>query len=68
MRTLDIPDVKVFTDSLGIEGMIQAAAVLYRTGRLKTKIRYKHGPQRHRTVYEGEGKRIVLGARPISNE
>jgi hypothetical protein len=45
MHTLDIPDIKVFTDSSGIEGMIGAAAVLYRTRRLKTKIQYKHGPQ-----------------------
>ena len=64
----DNPDVKVFTDGSGMEGKIGAAAVLYRNGNLKTKLRHQLGTQRQHTVYEGEGIGIVLGARLISNE
>jgi hypothetical protein len=34
----DNPDVKVFTDGSGMDRKIGAAAVLYRSGRLKTKL------------------------------
>ena len=61
-------DVKVFTDGSGMEGKIGAAAILYRNGNLKTKLRHQLGTQRQHTVYEGEGIGVVLGARLISNE
>jgi len=38
-------DVKVFTDGSGMEGKIGAAAVLYRNGRMKTKLCYQLGSQ-----------------------
>jgi len=43
----DRSDIKVFTDGLGMEGKIGAAAVLYRNGRMKTKLWYKLGLQQH---------------------
>jgi ribonuclease HI len=64
----DDPDIKVFTDGSGMEGKIGAAAVLYRNGSLKTKLRHQLGRQRHHTVYEGEGAGILLGVKLISNE
>jgi ribonuclease HI len=64
----DNPDVKVFTDGSGMDRKIGAAAVLYRSGRPKTKLRHQLGPQRHHTVYEGEGIRALLGIKLIANE
>ena len=64
----DNPDVKVFADGSGMDGKIGAAAVLYRSGRLKTKLRYQLGLQKHHTVYEGEGVGAMLGTKLISNE
>ena len=64
----DNPDVKVFTDGSGMEGKIGAAAVLYRNGNLKTKLRYQLGSQQHHMVYEGEGIGAVLGTKLISKE
>ena len=62
------PDVNVFTDGSGMEGKVGAGAVLYRNGRLKTKLRHQLGSIRHHTVYEGEGVGVLLGIRMISNE
>jgi len=39
------PDVKVFTNGSGMNGKIGAAAILYRNGRLKTKLQHQLGPQ-----------------------
>jgi ribonuclease HI len=64
----DDPDVKVFTDGSGMDGKISAAAILYRNGRMKTKLRYRLGSQRHHTVYEGEGVGAILGTKLISKE
>jgi len=64
----DESDVKVFTDGSGMEGKIGAAAVLYRNGRMKTKLRYQLGSQQQHTVYEGEGVGAVLGTKLVSNE
>ena len=64
----DNPDVKVFTDGSGMDGKIGAAAVLYRNGRLKTKVRYQLGSQRHHTVYEGEGIGAILGTKLMQKE
>ena len=51
-----------------MEGKIGAAAILYRNGRLKTRLRYQLGSQCHHTVYEGEGVGALLGTKLISNE
>jgi hypothetical protein len=64
----DRADVKVFTDGSGMEGKVGAGAVLYRNGRLKTKLRHQLGSIRHHTVYEGEGVGALLGAKLISNK
>jgi ribonuclease HI len=64
----DHPDIKVFTDGSGMEGKVGAGAVLYRNGRLKTKIQHQLGPIQHHTVYEGEGVGALLGVKLISNE
>jgi len=64
----DNPDVKVFTDSSGMEKKIGAAAVLYRNRRAKTILRYQLGSQRHHMVYEGEGVGVILGTKLISKE
>ena len=41
------PDVNVFTDGSGMEGKVGAGAVLYRNGRLKTKLHHQLGSTRH---------------------
>jgi len=41
----DNPDVKVFMDGSGMDGKIGAAMVLYRNGRLKTKVQHQLGSQ-----------------------
>jgi ribonuclease HI len=64
----DDPDIKVFTDGSGLNNTIGAAAVLYRNGRVKSKLRFQLGPQRHHTVYEGEAVGAILGAKLISRE
>jgi hypothetical protein len=64
----DNPDIKVFTDGSGMDGKIGAAAVLYRNGRLKTKVRYQLSSQRHHTVYKGEGIGAILGTKLIQKE
>jgi ribonuclease HI len=64
----DNPDVKVFTDSSGMEGKIGAVAVLYRNGRAKTTLCYQVGSQKHHTVYEGEGIGVILAMKLISKE
>jgi ribonuclease HI len=65
---LDNADIKVFTDGSGLDGKIGAAAVLYRNGRQKSKLRLQLGLQRHHTVYEGEGVGAILGAKLVSRE
>jgi len=47
--------IRVYSDGSGIEGMIGAAAVLYRGGRMKRVLRYQLGTDEEHTVYEGEG-------------
>ena len=64
----DESEVKVLTDSSGMEGKIGMAAILYQNGRMKTKLQYQLGSQRHHTVYEGEGVGAVLGTKLVSNE
>jgi hypothetical protein len=62
------PDVKVFMDGSGMDRKIGVAAVLYRSGRPKTKLRHQLGPQRHHTVYKGEGIGALLGIKLIANQ
>jgi len=40
----DNPDVKVFKGGSGMDGKIGATAILYRNGRLKTKLQHQLGP------------------------
>jgi ribonuclease HI len=51
-----------------MENKIGAAAVLYRNGRLKSKLRHKLGSQKHHTVYEGEGVGMLLGVKLMERE
>jgi ribonuclease HI len=60
--------VRVYSDGSGIEGMIGAAAVLYRNGQMEKVKRYRLGPARHHTVYEGEGIGMILGLELIREE
>ena len=64
----DHPDVKIFTDGLGMEGNIGASAVLYRNNRLKSTLRYQLGIQKHHTVYKGEGVGILLRIKLMERE
>lgn len=64
----DHSDVKIFTDGSGMEGKIGAATTLYRNGRLKSKLQYKLGSQKHHTVYEAEGTGMLLGAKLLNRE
>jgi ribonuclease HI len=64
----DQADIKIFTDGSGMDDKIGAAAVLYRAGRLKSKLRFKLGSQKHHTVYEGEGIGLLLGAKLLNRE
>jgi ribonuclease HI len=57
----DWADIKIYTDGSGLEGSIGAAAVLYRNGRLQSKLRYRLGMTKKHLVYEGEGVGMVLG-------
>ena len=59
---------RVYSDGSGMEGMIGAAAVLYRDGELKGRKRYRLGSDKHHTVYEGEGVGMILGLELIREE
>jgi len=60
--------IRVYSDGSGIEGMIGAAAVLYRGGELKGKLRYQLGSEKKHTMYEGEGVGMILGLELIRKE
>ena len=64
----DHPDVKIFTDSSGMEGEIGTAAVLYRNGRLKSSVQFNLGQQKHHMVYEGEAAGLLLGTKLMEQE
>jgi hypothetical protein len=64
----DTADIKVYTDGLGMDRKIGAAAVLHRNGRQKSHIQYKLGTQAQHMVYEGEVVGAVLGIKLISKE
>ncbi|KAJ6459861.1 hypothetical protein C8R45DRAFT_1180601 [Mycena sanguinolenta] len=57
----DKPRWKAYTDGSGIDGMIGAAAVLYRDGEEVRSSRLRLGLDTDHTVYEGEGVGISLG-------
>ena len=46
----DNPNLKIFTDSSGINDKIRASAVLYRNNRKKATLHYELGPTSHHTV------------------
>ena len=58
--TLDDPDLKIFTNGLGMNGKISASVVLYRDNRCKSSLCYQLGSISHHTVYEGEATSILL--------
>lgn len=57
------PEIKVFTDRLGMEGKIGAAAVMYRKGRpaLAKVLRYHLGSSKKYTSFEVEVVGAILG-------
>ena len=71
-EALDHAFIKIFSDGSGIEGMIGAAAVLYRltNGNQITKrvLRYCLGPETKHTVYEGEVVGEILAQHLLLNE
>jgi len=65
----DNADIKVYTNGSGMEGKIEAVAVLYWGGRKKVSIWYKLGPQNHHhMVYEGEGVGLILAIKLMTKE
>ena len=71
-EALDHAYIKIFSDGSGIEGMIGAAAVLYRltNGNQITKrvLRYCLGPETKHTVYKGEVVGEILAQHLLLNE
>ena len=64
----DKSNIKVYMDSLGVNGYIGAAAVLYWDGVLKRTRRMRLGSVKHHTVYEGERIGLILGVELIREE
>ena len=57
----DMAEIKVYTDSSGVEGNIGAAAVLRRRGRRGWRVsRCRVGKAEHHKVFEGEAMGLVL--------
>ena len=71
-EALDHAYIKIFSDGSGIEGMIGAAAVLYRltNGNQITKrvLRYCLGPETKHTVYKGKVVGEILAQHLLLNE
>ena len=70
-KASDIGDklnIKVYTDSLGVDRYIGAAAVLYQDRVLKRTRRMGLGSVKHHTVYKGEGIGLILGVELIREE
>ena len=65
---LDDPDLKIFTNSSGMNGKISASAVLYRDNRCKSSLCYQLRSISHHTVYEGEATIILLATNLILKE
>jgi len=51
----------VYTDGLGYEGNIAAAAILYFNRYKQSELAYRLGPNTQHTVFEGELIAIILG-------
>ena len=60
--------IRVYSDGSGMEGMIGAAAVLFKDGTMKRSKRYRLGSDKHHTVFEGEGVGMILGIDLIKEE
>ncbi|CAG7850839.1 SubName: Full=Uncharacterized protein {ECO:0000313/EMBL:CCA73447.1} [Serendipita indica DSM 11827] len=60
-KEISTQDVAIYTDGSGMEGMISAAAVLYRNGRRVKTVRCLLGTNTQHTVHEGELVGIALG-------
>lgn len=67
LRSLEA-DVQVFSDGSGFEGVIGAAAVLYRGFRPPKVLRMHLGPDTEHTVYEGECVGQMLAVELIRRE
>lgn len=61
-------DIQIYCNGLGIEGQIGAAAVLYRNGITKWRLRLRLGPHSQHTIYEGKGTAIILGIELLQTE
>ena len=64
----DNPDLEIYTDGSGLDGVIGASAVLYRNNRRKASLRFRLGTNAHHTVYEGEACGTVLATKLILNK
>ena len=59
---------QIYTDGSGKDGMVGAAAVLYRNGRKIRSVRYQLGPASEHTVPEAEGIAIILALELLRRE
>jgi ribonuclease HI len=64
----DAAAVQVYTDGSGKDGMIGAAAVLFRNGRKRRSLRLLMGTDKEHTVPEAEGVGLVMGLDLIRQE
>jgi ribonuclease HI len=64
----DAAAIQVYTDGSGKDGMVGAAAVLYKNGQRRSAIRYRLGTEDQHTVPEAEGIALVLGLELVRAE
>ena len=64
----DNPNLKIFTDSSGINDKIRASTILYQNNRKKATLRYVLGSTNHHTVYESESCNTLLATKLIMNK
>jgi hypothetical protein len=64
----DSAAVQVYTDRSGKDGLIGAAAMLYRNGRVKKRLRMLLGSEKDHTVPEAEGVGLMLGLELMRKE
>ena len=64
----DRANVQVYSDGLGIEGMVVVVAVLFHNGQEVRSIQYQLGPLKHHTTYETEAVGVLLAVELINRE